>query len=214
MIIAGLLALLLGGVSADGWLPRLETTTAMVLQAPGRAPADAVEGAFKWEEDLRWFTFRLLKDLRRYGIRLSRLIQRSAQYWIAWLWKGTALLLFGALASSVDRRLFALARERGMRVAVIYASVGIVVFLRLLRDRRISGRARGLVLLAVVYGICAGYWLDLRWRILDLADQLLVMAAAARWFVWRCPDEIVEQHAAHVRERILANRVVSSGQRQ
>lgn len=214
MLIRGLAALLLligspGEVVAD----RFDVGAIVRVQAaPAAEPVE--EGRiFKWEQDLRWFTFRLLKDIRRYGIRTMRLLGRSSDYWLAWLTTSALLLLFGALVSAVDRRLLGIAWKSGARIALAYASVGILVFLRLLRDRRVRARLRAITPLAILYGLCATYWLAPLSPALVWVNQLAAVAVAARWFVRRCPDEVVEQHADYVRQRTLSQLLISSGQR-
>jgi hypothetical protein len=69
-----------------------------------------------------------------------------------------------------------------------------------------------MVPLAMVYGVASSYWVDLRPEVLNYIDEVVVMAIASRWFVRRCPDAIVEQHAAHVREHGLKRLLVSSPQ--
>jgi hypothetical protein len=164
------------------------------------APAEG-SGIFKWEQDLRAFSFRLLKDIRRWSIRLMRLVRRSATYWVGWIARGAALLLFGGAVSAIDRRILLLGWRRGARVALAYAWVGVVVFLRLLFDARVSWRLRALVPIAIVYGIASSAWIASGNAIFDCVDELVVVAFASRWFVRRCPDEIVEQHAFHARRR-------------
>jgi len=205
-VIGGCVAILLYAAAADevcaGTAPSLSE---FVLQQTSADDGSEDEARiYKWEKDLRWWTFRLLKDVRRYSIRLSRLIQRSAVYWAGWVASATMLLLYGGLVSAVDRRLLALAWQRGARVAASYAWIGLVVFLRLLRDRRVSGRLRLMVPLALLYSIISSTWLDTGLRVLDLTDEFLVVGLASRWFVRRCPDAIIEQHAAHARERAPA----------
>lgn len=212
-IIGGLVALLLFAGS-----PAVETggtvaafASAYALSAP--EPVD--EGRlFKWEQDLRWFTFRLLKDIRRYAIRTIRLLTRSSDYWLAWLATSLALLTVGAVASAIDRRLVVAAWKSGWRIALAYASVGVVVFLRLLRDRRIPRRVRAALPLAILYGLGAGYWLAPLSSAIAWANQLVAVIAASRWFVRRCPDAVVEQHADYVRRRTLSRVQLSSAEQR
>jgi hypothetical protein len=211
MFIGGLLATLLCAAAWSNASGRLYLAAAVALaqEEPSAAPEE--DGRiYKWEKDLRWFAFRLLKDIRRLSIRLVRLLRRSVDYWLGWLLRGTVLLLFAGLVSAVDRRLLLLGWKRGVRVALSYATVGVIVFLRLLRDRRIAARDRVIVPLAIIYAIGARYWLTLGSQLADLIVELAVVALAARVFVHRCPDALVEQHAVHARRRVLARLTVSS----
>jgi hypothetical protein len=172
-----------------------------------QGPADSVasaEGPSSWVQDLQMGTIQLLKDVRRWSIRLARLVQRSAGYWFGWLFSTVFLLLFGGLVSAADRRILIHAWRQGTRAALTYAWIGLVVFLRLLRDPRVAGRVRLIVPLAIVYGIISNSWLDTGSSILDASDEMLVMGLASRWFVRRCPEAIIEQHAALARERVQA----------
>jgi hypothetical protein len=172
-----------------------------------QGPADSipsVESLSSWGRDLRLGTIQLLKNVRRWWIRFSRFVQRSAGYWFGWLVSTVGLLLFGGLVSAVDRRILIQAWREGIRAALMYAWIGLVVFLRLLRDPRVAGRARLMVALAIVYGIVSNSWLETGSPILDASDEILVMGLASRWFVRRCPEAIIEQHAALARERVQA----------
>lgn len=186
-----------------------------IQHVPEGIPTVAPEGqVFAWERDLRWFTFRLLKDIRRSWIRLTRLLRRSAEFWLAWLGTALGYTLAGGIASAVDRRLLALVWQRGPKVALAYAGVGVVVFLRLLRDRRVKRRLRWIMPLAIVYAIAAPYWIDLRYAPLNRIDEFVVVVLAARWFVRRCPDAVVEGHASVVRARTFPQLLAPSKQRQ
>lgn len=206
-----------------GWLSMLllalapQVARAEPLPLSGFAVQDSLgqgnpndDGIFKWEQDLRSFAFHFLKDLRRWSIRLSRYIQRSAGYWATWFAGSFALLLFGGVVSAVDRRILMIGWRQGMRVAMGYAWVGLIVFLRLLRDPRVPGRLRLIIPAALVYGIASHTWIDTGQAWLDAVDELLVMGLASRWFVRRCPDAVLNRHASYARERVEAVMPTSS----
>lgn len=215
IIIGGLFSLLIltafDGAEAHAWV---QPSAAVLLGVQGGG-APGGEGIFRWEQDLRWFAFRLLKSVRRTWIRFTRLVRRSADYWLGWALSAFGLVIAGGGLSAVDRRMIALARERGMRAAMEYAWIGLVVYLRLLRDRRISLRVRALVPLAVLYGVSSSGWLRFGSSLmLDLALDAFVVVAASRWFVRRCPDAIIEEHAARVRARARGRVRMSSSQQR
>lgn len=212
MIIGGLVAvLLLIGAPADAGTDANAPWRVLRAQhVPPIEPAESPDRLYTWEKDLRWFAFGLLKEIRRFWIRFTRLLRRSVDFWASWIASAAALLLFAGVVSAIDRRLLVLAWRRGARVALAYALVGVAVFLRLLRDRRVRRRVRWIIPLAIVYGVASSYWVDLRPAVPNYIDEVVVMAIASRWFVRRCPDAIVEQHAAHVREHGLKRLLVSS----
>lgn len=177
-----------------------DTLPVVLFQAQGAEQSPGGEGGFRWEQDLRWFSLRLLKSIRRTWIRFTRLVRRSADYWLGWLLGSACLLVVGGVVSTVDWRMLAMARQRGLRAAVEYARVGLVVFLRLLRDRRIPGRIRILVPVAILYAAFSSGWLRLGSSlIIDWAFDAFVVIAASRWFVRRCPDALIEEHAVRAR---------------
>jgi hypothetical protein len=204
MIIGVCLALLL--LTAGSTSVRAETVpfTGFSLQdSTGGSGTISDDGSFKWERELRSFAFHLLKDVRRWSIRLSRYVQRSAGYWFGWLAGSVGLLVFGGVVSAIDRRIFVIGWQQGARVALAYASIGVVVFLRLLRDRRVSWRLRLIVPCALLYAFVSGGWLH-GLPLLDAIDELLVVGLASRWFVRRCPEEVLTQHASYARQRAQA----------
>lgn len=177
----------------------------LVLQAvPDPSGTGADLSPAGWVQQLRQFTYNFLKDIRRWSIRFARVIKRSAYYWFDWLLTAVTLLLFGGLVSAIDLRIIAIGWRRGLRVALGYAWIGFVVFLRLLRDPRIAGRLRLVLPAALLYGIISSSWIETGIPLVDATDEWLIVGLASRWFVRRCPDEIVEQHAAEVRQRSKA----------
>jgi hypothetical protein len=202
MMIGGFLALLLFGGLDRSWVIGDIDVSMPLIQTQGDGAAPTEGRIFRWELDLRSFAFQLLKGTRRTAIRVARLVRRSMDYWIGWLLGSIALLAAGGVGSTIDRRMLTLGWERGLRAAVDYAWIGLLVFLRLLRDRRVSTRARLLVPIAVLYGVASSGWLRFASsRPLDIAFDLFIVIAASRWFVRQCPDEVVEQHASRVRAR-------------
>ena len=157
---------------------------------------------------LRRVSFSLLKTTRRWLIRATRIAYRSVNSWTNWAVTSLILLAVGALASAIDLRLLRLWRERGRRVAYLYALIGMAVFFRLLREPRAPGWPRVAILAALAYGIFPGDLLTDRVLVLGWLDDAALIGLVARWFVRRCPDAIVEEHAAYVRER--SARVLSS----
>lgn len=202
---AGLALLLFAAVLDRAAAADVVSFGGLSLQEAPEIPGAADDLApSKWGKDLRQLTYQFLKDVRRWALRVTRLIQRSAYYWFGWLVTASTLLLFGGLVSAIDLRILAIGWRRGLRVAIAYAWIGLVVFLRLLRDPRIAGRLRLVLPIALVYGVLSSRWIETGIPLFDATDELLVVGLASRWFVRRCPDEIVEQHAAQVRQRAKA----------
>ncbi len=163
---------------------------------------------FPWEISLRRFAFRVLKNVRRWTVRVARLVRRSAQYWLGWVATALALVTFGAAASVVSRRWIALWWREGWKPAAGYLLRGGVVFFRLLRDRRVGQWARAPLALAIFYGLFHRDLIPDGAVIVGRLDDFALMGAAARWFLRSCPDEIVQRHATYVERRM--NRSVAS----
>ena len=162
-----------------------------------------------WEQQLRRFSFNFVKGIRRWTIRSTRLIRRTVQYWLSWFLVALLLLVLGALISAVDLRLFKVWRERGSRQASRYALTGMAVFLRLLFDRRSPGWSRVAIALALLYGVVTSDLIADNTKLLGWVDDVALIGLTSRLFIRRCKDDVVEEHAAYVRER-SARRLPSS----
>jgi uncharacterized membrane protein YkvA (DUF1232 family) len=163
-----------------------------------------------WERGLSQWSFSRLREARRLAIRVTRYLRRTIASWVNWVATGIALLLLGALASAADIRLLRVWRRHGGTQAAQQALIGIAVFLRLLRDRRLPQWPRVLLAAALLYGIAAHDFVSPPWRGLWWLDDVVVVTLAARWFVWRCPEALIVEHAQLLAQRIKRRRQMSS----
>jgi uncharacterized membrane protein YkvA (DUF1232 family) len=144
--------------------------------------------------------------------RLGLLLEYALMLWL-WAAVNTAVfLLVAAIASIADVRMFSLWRE-GAGVMLRYLANGGLTFVRLLFDRRSPYWAR------VVIGVAFFYWLlptdfarenfyllsdESGVSLAGMIDDLVVTIIAAKVFMYLCPDALVAQHAAAVKERAHA----------
>jgi uncharacterized membrane protein YkvA (DUF1232 family) len=167
----------------------------MSVQADDGARADGVGRL------TQGFALDTLRTMRRMSIRGYRFVRRGVRYSATWALTALGLLLAGALASAIDFRLVALWRERGARLASEYALIGMIVFFRLLLDRRLPQWTRLVIFVALLYGIARPDLIDDRITLVGWLDDAALTALASRWFVRRCPDRLVEEQAFYVRRR-------------
>ncbi len=159
------------------------------------------DGIYSWEDVLRSGTFRFVKNIRRWSVRMGHYLHRTAESWLDWLATALLLLVAGGLTSAIDLRLLQVWRREGWWHACRYAVIGGAVFFRLLRTRRAPSLPRLAVVAALIYGVVPGDLISDKASILGWADDLLLVSLAARWYVSRCPDRLVEGTAAYVRHR-------------
>jgi uncharacterized membrane protein YkvA (DUF1232 family) len=121
-------------------------------------------------------------------------IRRAARVWLAWLVQTAALFTVAIGASMLDVRLLAQWREHGWRVIREYVPLAAGVFLLTVLDRRADRLGHALLLAAVAYGVASQDILPDH-RVNGWLDDIALIAVAARFFMWRCPGQLVEEHA-------------------
>lgn len=154
----------------------------------------------------------VMRGVRR-GIRQTvKTALAAVVSWGDWL---PSLLLFVAVAFIVpllDRALWRTWRERGWRALGTSMALGLAVYIRLLLDRRAPLIGKGILAASLAYGVSTTDFVPDRFGVLDVVDDLVVVALASRGFTWLCPRRLVEEHALKASRRrsgILRRRAAS-----
>jgi uncharacterized membrane protein YkvA (DUF1232 family) len=130
----------------------------------------------------------------------GRLVSLLGEVGVLWLWFGVSLgsfLLVTAVSSVVDVRMWSL-RRQGPRALARYLGHGMRLFFRILRDRRTPYRARGILVVALLYWLLPVDFINDTPVLPGLLDDLVVAVLAAKVFVYLCPDALLAAHAAAV----------------
>ena len=148
------------------------------------------------------------RSMARADRSLERLAVVFAEVGALWLWVlGSVLGYFvvAVIASVLDRRMLGL---RGLGPVARYVLHGARTFVRLVRDRRTPGLARGVLVLGLLYWLLPydllmdwSYFTPLEGEWMGFVDDILVAVLAAKAFLFLCPDALVAQHALAVERR-------------
>jgi uncharacterized membrane protein YkvA (DUF1232 family) len=137
----------------------------------------------------------LLKSANRQTRQLLKYLRWTAQRWAQWAGKASVFMLFAFLVPLLDRNLVRSWRANGFRGLRKSMALSIAVYVRLLFDRNIPVVGKGLLALAVVYGVAPRDLIPDFSFPSGLIDDAIVVAVASRCFVELCPDRLVESHA-------------------
>lgn len=162
----------------------------------GSLTVTAVQSAPPIEENVRRWTRDTVRGLRWWVRGTFRQISRSVSVWWRWLKRAAVFFALSLLAALVDRKLITAWRFEGLRALTSYAPLLIYVYLNLLFDRRTSRTGKLLLAGAVAYGLFRFDLLPDRSFVPGLFDDVVLIAAATRWFLAACPDSIVDETAA------------------
>jgi uncharacterized membrane protein YkvA (DUF1232 family) len=155
-----------------------------------------------FDQPLRGWTRGFLRNARRTLRQSFWFLSYAARTWAKWLFRASFFALFAVLVALCDRNLIKAWRLEGLKVLGTYVPLMLYVYARLLIDRRVHWGWKLLLLGAIFYG---ARWLDMwpdRRFVPGFVDDAIVIAVATRLFVFQCPDEVVDEHAA----RALASR--------
>jgi uncharacterized membrane protein YkvA (DUF1232 family) len=139
--------------------------------------------------------------LRTIGIRMRRMYRILV--WVVGRWANWTVeaVLFTALAMvapALHRGLIRTWRLQGLGALLRAVGVAVLVYARLLFDRRSPAVGKLLLLFAVAYGVAPADLIPDLLPPLGLADDLILLTLASRSFVKMCDDELVYEHAVHV----------------
>jgi uncharacterized membrane protein YkvA (DUF1232 family) len=142
---------------------------------------------------LRWK--HILKSANRGIYQILRYLRWSARRWMRWTRKASGFLLFALLTPLLDWDLLRSWRRDGFRAFRVSMALAVAVYVRLLLDRKTPILGKGLLVLAVVYGVAPRDLVPDYLFPTGLIDDLIVVAVASRCFTELCPDRLIESHA-------------------
>jgi uncharacterized membrane protein YkvA (DUF1232 family) len=152
----------------------------------------------------QWFSIRashFLKSANREAVQLLRYLQWSAGTWMRWTSKASVFMLFALLVPLLDRALVRSCRTHGFRALLISVALAVAVYVRLLLDRNTPIMGKGLLALAIVYGVAPHDLVPDYLLPVGLIDDVIAVTVASRCFMRLCPDRLVERHALRASRR-------------
>jgi uncharacterized membrane protein YkvA (DUF1232 family) len=127
--------------------------------------------------------------------QILRYLQWSAGRWMRWIRKASVFMLFALLAPLLDRSLVRSWRSHGFRAFRISMVLAVAVYVRLLFDRNTPILGKGLLALAIVYGVAPNDLVPDYLLPAGFVDDVIAVTVASRCFMGLCPDRLVERHA-------------------
>jgi uncharacterized membrane protein YkvA (DUF1232 family) len=149
------------------------------------------------EESLRWGTAGLLRTVGWGYRKIVQTVRGSFRAWLRLVARTAVLLAVAIAASMVDTNLWQQWRLLGLRLLQTYVPSAALVYVLTVFDRRADRVGRWALLAALGYGVLPWDLLPDRLRA-GLAEDIVLVAMASRWFMARCAGEVVEQHALRV----------------
>ena len=95
------------------------------------------------------------------------------------------------------------ARARALDV-VLHLPNFVRLYWRLFRDRRVSVWPKALLVAALAYVVLPFDLIPDAIPLLGEVDDLVILIAAARWFLQLCPPDVVREHARAIDGRFAA----------
>ncbi len=122
----------------------------------------------------------------------------SVRKWAGWLRQALLFGLFAIVAPLMDRSLVKTWRENGLAGIRVAFLLGLAVYARLLLDARTPLLGKGLLLLAIAYGVAPRDLVPDGVMPLGLLDDGVAVVLATRCFMRLCPERLVIEHARRV----------------
>ena len=169
--------------------------------AAGPTLATAARGltfAQPLEQDLRQGTVGLLRTGRWWYRKIYNTVHHAVRSWWQWLVRAAFFLAIALAASMLDGNLWRQLRSQGWGALRAYIPRGALVYVLTAFDRRADRFGQGVLLGALVYGIVPWDLVPDRGLSAGIAEDVVLVAAASRWFMTRCSSEVIEQHARAV----------------
>lgn len=131
--------------------------------------------------------------------RITNLLRLAVHVWIGWLGRVVGLLGVAVAASMLDRNLIAQWRVHHWRLFQRYVPFAAAVYVLSVFDRRADRLGLVALIAAVIYGIVRRDLIPDTLSI-GMLDDVICIGAASRWFMYRCPAEMIERHALSVQK--------------
>jgi uncharacterized membrane protein YkvA (DUF1232 family) len=139
----------------------------------------------------------------RFIKQLGKTIRGAVSRWgDDWLPRLGVVFVLAILMPIFDRAIFATLFAAGARAALRSAALAVLVYLRLLFDRRTPGVGKLLVAFSVVYGVALRDLLPDAMNPSGQLDDFLVLLVGAKAFTTMCPSNLIEQHARVASRRL------------
>jgi len=142
----------------------------------------------------KWLRY-LPKSANRGIGQLLRYLQWCAVRWMRWAGKASVFMLFALLTPLLDRALVRSWRTHGFRAFRISMALAVAVYVRLLLDRNTPMMGKGLLALAIVYGVAPNDLVPDYLLPAGFIDDVIAVMVSSRCFMGLCPDRLVERHA-------------------
>jgi len=192
------------------------SSAAILTAQMGPMTSVSIAGQWVWqplEQNLRFASVRLFRSARWWCRHVYWAVLRAVRAWWRWVARGAALLLLGVALALCDRELLKQWRAQGWRVFRVYLPLGVVVYILALFDRRATRLGRLAVGAALVYGVMPRDLVPDHLRA-GLLDDIVIIGAASRLFVYTCARDVIEGHARWVQGWRERTRRIRSRRRQ
>lgn len=137
----------------------------------------------------------LFRLMRGTIANLAKYLRVCVRKWKRWASSALLFVLIAPLAALLDRRLVQTWREHGFRALGASSALAIAVYIRLLVDHNASAVGKGLLALAIVYGVVSNDLIPDYVLPLGIVDDVIAVIVASRMFTRLCPDWVIERHA-------------------
>ena len=177
-------------------------TAAIVTVELGPTASAINAGQWFWqpvEQKLPFTSIRLFRSARWWCRHLYWAVGRAVRTWWRWAARAVALLLLGVALALCDRELLKQWRAQGWGVFRVYLPLGILVYILALFDRRATRLGRLAVGAALVYGIMRRDLIPDH-LLVGSMDDIVIIGAASRLFVYTCARDVIEGHARWVQD--------------
>ena len=139
----------------------------------------------------------------RIGIRkTAKTVIAAVGYWRDWLPRLTFYAAICLLTPLVDSSLIRAWRSKGIRGVLTAALLTLVVYVRLLMDRRAPLVGKLMLIFAITYGVAVRDLVP-DWSLpAGLLEDVFLQVLASRSFLRLCPRKLIEFHAVQASRRV------------
>jgi len=159
------------------------------------------------ENQLSAGTTGFLRTVSKRFRQLRKVILNATARWRIWVAGASVFVILAIVTPVLDAALLNVWRRNGARAFASALGAAVVVYVRLILDRRTPGIGKALLLFAVVYGAAgADLMPDRGGLVWGFSDDILLIVIASRCFMRMCSDELIVMHATKVEESRAARR--------
>jgi len=170
--------------------------TARAVQVyPVAVAIGVVTDAKPFERHLREWSRTGVRSTRHWIRRGVRLVLSSLRMWWRWFKRALKFIVIAAVLALTEASLLSAWRTGGLPTLRTYVPLMLYVYVCLLADRRVSGRAKLLLLLSIVYGIVRSDLIPDRSLLPGLLDDVALIAFALYAFRVLCGNAAIDYWA-------------------